>query len=196
MTRTGRLAAATALCALLVGGCSTVVTGTPGPDPAPAPTEGPGSDPVAWADRVCGSVLAYSEPALARPAFTDVPDLPGIQKRLSDYLATVLTGLQQGRTQLDSVGRSPVTGGDEALVRIGDVFRQLEADLAAVKAQVDGADPNNADAFKATLAGAQDSLAKVTTPDSLASLARLPRLAKATQKAVNCQRLATLPPAT
>ena len=44
---------------LLAAGCTTTVTGSPVADPAPAPTEGPGSDPVLWVDRVCGALLSF-----------------------------------------------------------------------------------------------------------------------------------------
>ncbi|GEL18256.1 hypothetical protein [Pseudonocardia asaccharolytica] len=195
MTRTARLAAATAaLGALLLGGCSTTVTGTPGPDPAPAPTEGRGSDPVAWADRVCGSVVTFTRSALDKPDFDSVPDLAGIKQVLSDYLGTIVTGLQQGQTQLDAVGRAPMTGGDEAVTRIDDLLRQSEQKFAAVKTQVDGADTSDPDAFKATLAGAQDALEKISTPDVLAYLAEIPRANRAAQKAASCQQLASLAP--
>ena len=66
--RITRLALAAALSTLLVGtGCTATISGSPVADPAPAPTEGPGSDPVLWVDRVCGSLLAFTGPALTQP---------------------------------------------------------------------------------------------------------------------------------
>ncbi len=118
-SRPRRLALAAVLGAVLLGtGCTATVAGTPASDPAPAPTEGPGSDPVLWVDRVCGSLLTFTGPALAQPQFGDTPDLPGIKQKLTDYLNGIVTGLQQSRTQLGEVGRSPVGGGDEAVARI------------------------------------------------------------------------------
>ena len=143
-SRPRRLALAAVLGAVLLGtGCTATVAGTPASDPAPAPTEGPGSDPVLWVDRVCGSLLTFTGPALAQPQFGDTPDLPGIKQKLTDYLNGIVTGLQQSRTQLGEVGRSPVGGGDEAVARIGDVLTKLETDITAAKAKVDSADPDD-----------------------------------------------------
>ncbi len=128
--RPRRLALVAVLSAVLLGtGCTATVAGTPAADPAPAPTEGPGSDPVLWVDRVCGSLLTFTGPALAQPQFGDTPNLPGIKQKLTDYLNGIIAGLQQSRAQLGQVGRSPVGGGDEAVARINDVLTKLETDI-------------------------------------------------------------------
>ena len=188
--RTIRLALAAALATLLLGtGCTAQVSGTPAADPAPAPTEGPGSDPVLWVDRVCGSLLAFTGPALTQPQFGDAPDLPGIKKKLTDYLGGIITGLQQSRDQLNAVGRSPVGGGDEAVSRIDDVLEKLQADIGSAKQKVDSADPANPEEFLATITEAETELGKISAPDALADLSASPRLQKAAAKAANCQQL-------
>jgi hypothetical protein len=189
-SRPRRLALAAVLGAVLLGsGCTATVAGTPAADPAPAPTEGPGSDPVLWVDRVCGSLLTFTGPALTQPQFGDAPSLPGIKQKLTDYLGGILTGLQQSRTQLGAVGRSPVGGGDEAVVRINDVLAKLETDITAAKAKVDSADPDNPRAFLATITEAETQLGQISAPDALADLSASPRLQKAAAKAANCQQL-------
>jgi hypothetical protein len=185
-----RLALAAVLSAVLLGtGCTATVSGTPTADPAPAPTEGPGSDPVLWVDRVCGSLLTFTGPALAQPQFGDSPNLPGIKQKLTDYLNGIITGLQQSRSQLGQVGRSPVGGGDEAVTRINDVLTKLETDITAAKAKVDSADPDDPQEFLATITDAETQLGKISAPDALADLSASPRLQKAAAKAANCQQL-------
>jgi hypothetical protein len=188
--RTTRLALAAALTSLLLAtGCTAEVSGTPAADPAPAPTEGPGSDPVLWVDKVCGSLLAFTGPALSQPSFGDAPNLPGIQKKLSDYLGGIVTGLQQSRDQLTAVGRSPVGGGDAAVSRIDDVLEKLQGDIGTAKQKVDSANPDNPEAFLATITDAETELGKISAPDALADLSASPRLQKAAAKAANCQQL-------
>jgi hypothetical protein len=188
--RLTRLALAAALSTLLLGtGCTAAVSGTPVADPAPAPTEGPGSDPVLWVDRVCGSLLAFTGPALSQPQFGDSPDLPSIKQKLTAYLDGILGGLQQSRTQLSAVGRSPVGGGDEAVSRIDDVLEKLQADIGAAKSKVDSANPDDPQAFLATITDAENELGKITAPDALVDLSTSPRLQKAAAKAANCQQL-------
>ncbi|NMI01259.1 hypothetical protein [Pseudonocardia acidicola] len=196
MSRTTRLAvvAAALSTVLLGGGCTSVVTGVPAADPAPAPTEGPGSDPVKWMDGVCTSLLTFTRPALKEPNFDGAADLPAIKKVLSDYLNTIILGVQQSRAQLGGVGRSPVTGGDETVTRINGVLSQLEKDIGTAKTKVDAADPNNPAAFQAALTDAQATLQKITAPDALADLGALPRLDKAAVKSASCQQLRSLTP--
>jgi hypothetical protein len=182
--------AAVVLSALLLGtGCTAAVSGTAAADPAPAPTEGPGSDPVLWVDRVCGSLLAYTGPALSQPQFGDAADLPSIKQKLIAYLDGIVDGLDKSRTQLGAVGRSPVGGGDEAKARIDDVLEKLQTDIGAAKTKVDSADPDDPESFLATITDAETELGKITAPDALADLSASPRLQKAAAKAANCQQL-------
>ena len=188
--RITRVALAAALSAVLLGsGCTAEVSGTPVADPAPAPTEGPGSDPVLWVDRVCGSLLTFTRPVLSQPQFGDSPDLPTIKQKLNAYLDGIVAGLGQSRTQLDAVGRSPVGGGDEAVSRIDDVLERLQTDVGTAKSKVDSANPDDPEAFLATISEAESQLSKITAPDALADLSTSPRLQKAAAKAANCQQL-------
>jgi hypothetical protein len=140
-------------------------------------------------DRVCGSLLAFTGPALTQPQFGDSPDLPSIKQKLSDYLGGIIGGLQQSRTQLTAVGRSPVGGGDEAVSRIDDVLAKLQTDIGSAKSKVDSANPDDPEAFLATITDAENELGKISAPDALADLSASPRLQKAAAKAANCQQL-------
>ena len=178
-----------ALCAALLGGCSSVVAGTPAADPRPAPTAGPGSDPVAWADKICGSLLTFVRPALAQPNFTGAADLAAIKTLLSDYLGSIVTGIEQGRSQLQAAGASPVTGGDDARTKIDALLTKLQTDMTSAKAKVDAADPNNPAAFQTALQDAEKALGEINTTDGLGDINASPRLNKAAEQAKSCQDL-------
>jgi hypothetical protein len=177
---------------LLIAGCTSTVGGTPAADPAPAPTEGPGSDPVAWTDRACEAVLRFAAPATSAPDFTATPDLPAIQRTVSAYLGTVVTGAKQGRAQLAQVGRAPEPAGDEAVGRAQSAMGALEEDIGGVKAAMDDADANDPEAFIATLTQVESRLSAVAAPNLLGDLAAAPRLQRAAERAAQCQRLSAL----
>ena len=177
--------------AMLTAGCTTTVEGTPAADPA-QPSEGPGSDPVAWADRVCEAVLSFAVPATSAPDFSRSADLPAVQRTVSSYLDTVITGAQRGKEQLAEAGRAPEPGGDEAARRAQDALGAIEEDFGAVKTTVDGMNPNAPAAFMATLAQVESKVSAVAPPNPLGDLAAAPRLYRAAERSTQCQRLSAL----
>jgi len=196
MTRSSRCArsvvAGLAAAALLSAGCTTTVDGTASADPGPPPAEGPGRDPVAWADAVCAAVLSFAVPATSPPDFARSNDLPAVQRTFSAYLDAVVTGAQQGRTRLAELGSAPEPAGDEAVGRAETAMGALEEDFGGVKASVDAADTADPEAFLATLTQAESRLAAVEPPDPLGDLTASPRLQRAAERAAQCQELAAL----
>lgn len=196
MTRSSRrgsvLAGMLATAVLLTGGCTTTVGGTPAADPGPAPAEGPGSDPVAWADRVCEAVLSFAVPATSAPDFAATSDLPAVQRAFSAYLGDIVTGAQQGRAQLAEIGRAPEPAGDAAVDRAEGAMGAVEEDFRGVKAAVDSADANDADAFMATLTQAESTLSAIEPPNPLGDLSAAPRLQRAAERAAQCRQLSAL----
>jgi hypothetical protein len=184
--------AAFVVAALLTAGCTTTVGGTAAADTAPAPSDGPGSDPVAWADRVCEAVLSFAVPATSPPDFSRTSDLPAVQRAVSSYLSTVVTGAQQGQAQLAEVGRAPEPGGDEATRRAQDALGTLETDFSGVKTTVDGTNPNDPEAFLATLTQVESKVSAVAPPNPLGDLATAPRLYRAAERSAQCQQLSAL----
>lgn len=175
---------------LLVGGCSSVVTGTASADPAPQPTEGVGADPVKWMDKVCGSFQPMLDASQKVPDLANARDLPTIKKSFSDYLGTVVAGVQQSRTQLRDAGKSPVSGGDDVVGRIDGLYGQFETSLTEAKTKVDAVDPNNAAAFQAALTDATNSLTKLSqSGGGLGDTKPFVRLNRAADAAPNCQKL-------
>lgn len=183
---------AIAVSALLTTGCTTTVGGTPAADTAPVPTEGPGSDPVAWSDRLCEAVLSFAVPATSAPDFSKSGDLPALQRTVSSYLSGVVTGAQQGQAQLAEVGAAPEPGGDDAARRAQDALKALEDDFGGFKTTVDGMDPEDPEAFVGGLAQVQSKVSAVTPPNPLGDLAGTPRLYRAAERSAQCQRLTAL----
>jgi hypothetical protein len=178
--------------ALLTAGCTTTVGGTPVANTSPVPSEGPGSDPVAWADRVCEAVLSFAVPATSPPDFSRTSDLPAVQRAVSSYLSTVVTGAQQGQARLSEVGAAPEPGGDEAVRRAQDALRALGEDFGGVKTTVDGMDPSDPGAVMATLAQVESKVSAVAPPNPLGDLTAAPRLYRAAERSAQCQRLSAL----
>lgn len=183
---------ALAAAVLVTAGCTTTLDGAPVADPAPAPAEGPGSDPVAWADRFCEGVLSFAVPATSPPDFSRAADLPALQRATSEHLGAVVAGVQQGREQLAAIGRAPEPAGDEAVERAEGALQNLERELVRVRSAVDGADATDADAFTATLTQVESTLAAVDPPDPLGDLRSAPRLHRAAERAPHCQELSAV----
>ena len=194
MARSSRPASAVlvVLVALVTAGCTTTLGGAPAADPAPVPTEGPGSDPVAWADRVCEALISFAVPATSAPDFSRTGGLPAVQREFSDYLGAVGSGAQRGGQQLATIGRAPEPAGDEAVDRAETGLQNIEREFGRAKSAVDGADPNDPDAFLATLDRLEPTLAAVETPNPLADLGSAPRLQRAAERAPRCQELAAV----
>lgn len=187
------LAAATFVVTVaLTAGCTTTVGGTPTADTAPVPSEGPGSDPVAWADRACEAALSFAVPATSAPDFSRTSDLPALQRAVSSYLGTVISGARQGKAQFAEVGKAPEPGGDDAARRAKDALGAVEEDFGGVKTTVDGMNPEDPAAFMTTLAQVESKVAAVTPPNLLGDLATAPRLYRAAERSPQCQRLSAL----
>ena len=97
---------------------------------------------------------------------------------------TVKVGLVQM-----SCAPEPAVNMKKAVARINDVLTKLETDITGAKAKVDSADPDDPQAFLATITDAENQLGQISAPDALADLSASPRLQKAAAKAANCQQL-------
>lgn len=174
--------------ASLAAGCATTVAGTASPDPAPRPTAGVGADPVAWGDKVCGALLSYYRPLVAKPDYAGA-DLAGIKGRLSGYLGAVATGIDDGQKQLQAAGASPVSGGDPFAKSIGDLLNRTGTTVDQAKTEVDAADPNDVPGFEGRLRSAEDKLRTIGAAQGLDQLGATPRLDKAVAAAPKCGEL-------
>ena len=75
------------------------------------------------------------------------------------------------------------------MARINDVLTKLETDITGAKAKVDSADPDDPQAFLATITDCREPARADQRAGRARRPQRLPRLQKAAAKAANCQQL-------
>jgi len=189
-TRT--LLAAIAVATVALTGCSATVTGAPAPtggSSALAPNAPTTTDPVAWTDQVCGSLLPFVGASTTGPQFDQ--SNPGAEaKSLSDYLGNVVSAIDEGLVGLDAAGPAPVADGDAFVAKLKDALTIVRSSFEKSKTAIDKVDPNNitelATALPELLAPLQD-LSKLQDPTT--GLKANPELKAAAAKAANCQKL-------
>ncbi len=186
------LVATIAVATVALTGCSATVTGAPAPtggSSALAPNAPTTTDPVAWTDQVCGSLLPFVGASTTGPQFDQ--SNPGVEaKSLSDYLGNVVSAIDQGLVGLDAAGPAPVVDGDAFVAKLKDALTIVRSSFEKSKTAIDKVDPNNitelATALPELLAPLQD-LSKLQ--DLTTGLKANPELKAAAAKAANCQKL-------
>jgi len=191
-SRTLLLAAATAATVAL-SGCSATVTGSPAPTGASTNSGGdavaPTSDPVAWTDKVCGSLLPLQESLSAKPQF-DENDPAAAVKALSDFLGKSEASIDQAISGLDAAGPSPVASGDPAVAKIKSALTTIRSSFDQAKVALDKIDPNNVSELVTALPQAVAPLQELSKlQDPTTDLQSSPELEAAAAKAPNCQTL-------
>ena len=177
---------------LALSGCSATVTGSPAPtgastngDDAVAAT----TDPVAWSDKVCGSLLPLQQSFETPPSF-DQNDPAAAVKALSDFLGKGVTAIDQAVTGLDAAGPSPLPDGDAAVAKIKTTLTTVRSSFDQSKTAIDKIDPNNVQdlitGLPKAVAPLQD-LSQLKNPAT--DLQTNPQLEAAFAKAPNCQTL-------
>jgi hypothetical protein len=176
---------------LAVSGCSATVTGSPAPTGA-STNDGGGAattDPVAWSDKVCGSLLPLQQSFETPPSF-DQNDPAAAVKALSDFLGKGVTAIDQAVTGLDAAGPSPLADGDAAVTKIKTTLTTIRSSFDQSKTAIDKIDPNNVQdlitGLPKAVAPLQD-LSQLKNPAT--DLQTNPQLEAAFAKAPNCQTL-------
>ena len=185
------LLAAVAAAAVLLSGCSATVTGSPGPIGATSgdTTIAPTSDPQAWMNNVCGSLLPFKDSVAATPKL-DQNDPSAAAKSLSDFLGKTETAIDQALTGLNAVGPAPVPEGDAAVSKIKSALTTVRTSFDKAKTALDGIDPNNVTEVAATLPTVFASLEDISKiEDPTTDLRANPTLKAAYAQAPNCKTL-------
>jgi hypothetical protein len=186
------LLAAVAVATVALTGCSATVTG------APAPTGGSSvltpnapmtTDPVAWTDQVCGSLLPLVGTSTTEPQF-DQRNPGAAVKAISDYLGTVVSAIDQALAGLDAAGRAPVADGDAFVAKLKDALTTVRSSFNTSKTAIDKVDPNNITELVTALPEVLAPLLALSQlQDPTTSLKANPELKAAAAKAPNCQKL-------
>jgi hypothetical protein len=186
------LLAAIVVATVILTGCSATVAGAPAPtggSSALAPNASTTTDPVAWTDQVCGSLLPFVEASTTEPQFD--PSNPGTGvKALSDYLGNAVSAIDQTLAGLDAAGPAPVADGDAFVAKLKNALTIVRSSFETSKTAIDKVDLNNitqlATALPELLAPLQD-LSQLQDPTT--GLKANPELKAAAAKAPNCQKL-------
>jgi hypothetical protein len=189
-SRTLLFAAVTAA-AVALSGCSATVTGSPAP--TGASTNGgavaPTTDPVAWTDKVCGSLLPLQDSLSTKPQF-DENDPAAAVKALSDFLGKSEASIDQAISGLEAAGPSPVANGDAAVTKIKSALTTIRSSFDQAKVALDKIDPNNVSELVTALPQAVAPLQELSKlQDPTTDLQSSPELEAAASKAPNCQTL-------
>lgn len=192
--RTLLLVAVTTATVVLTG-CSTTVAGSPAPAQnasgagAGAATAAPTSDPVAWTNGVCGSLLPFVKSVTTQPQI-DQANPSSAVKSFSDYLGRSISGIDEALTNLDAVGPAPVAGGAAIVSRLKDTLTTVKSSFTKSKAIIDKVDPNDVQQLGTALPQALAPLQDLSTlKNPLADLQVDPTLDAAANQAPNCQAI-------
>jgi hypothetical protein len=163
-------AAAAAVLALGVAGC----------------TANPQDDTVVWTGRLCDTTRPFLEAARTTPAAKAEPVAQA--RELRRHLDTTLTALDATASGLGRLGPSPVDGGDDAVIGLGDRLRQYREAFRSARAAVDALGTTSADAVRDGLPAALAPLDQLRIPTG-DDLRRTPELSAAADRAPACERL-------
>jgi hypothetical protein len=182
--------AAVAAAAVVLSGCSATVTGSPAPTGAGGgATVAASSDPQAWMNNVCGSLLPFTQVVAATPKL-DQNDPTAAAKSLSDYLGRSETAIDQSLSGLDAVGPAPVAEGNVAIGKIKSALTTVRTSFDKAKKALDGIDPNNVTDVVSTLPTVFASLEDISKiEDPTTDLRASPTLKAAYAQAPNCRTL-------
>jgi hypothetical protein len=186
------LLAAVAVATVALTGCSTTVVGAPAPDGGSAALASNAStttDPVAWTDQVCGSLLPFVGASTAQPQFNQ--SNPGAAvKAISDYLGTAVSAIDQALAGLNAAGPAPVADGDKFVAKLKDALTTVRSSFETSKTAIDKVDPNNITELVTTLPEVLAPLQALSQlQDPTTGLKANPELKAAAAKAPNCQKL-------
>lgn len=176
----------TTITVLLATSCATTVTGIASSSSATPRS----ADPVAWVNKVCGSLLPFVEASSTRPT-VDRSDPQAALKGASTFLGGVETSLDTALTRLKDAGPAPVDGGDEVVTALTDALTPIRTSVHNAKTTVDAADPADPVAAAAALPAAYGSLQGLTDLNTgpSADLQDQPALRQAARQAPNCRIL-------
>jgi hypothetical protein len=189
--RTAFVATCTAT-AMLAAGCSSTVTGTPAPAGATSAASSGAqatSDPVAWVNGVCGSLLGFTRVVSTPPVTTNSASPEKAVSGLSAYLGNAVSAIDKVTTDLKDVGPSPVAGGDAAITTINDAFGQMRASFQAAKSTIDAVNPSDLSQVATALPAAMAKLEDLSNLRLASDLQDNPELDRAAAQAPNCQAL-------
>lgn len=141
---------------------------------------------VDWTNGLCSSYATFREAAVVGPQ--PAPDLPAQARNLSAYLGNTAASLDKALADLDGLGASPVSGGDQAVTKFRDQLSSYRSAFQRARTQVDALDLDSR-TLQRDIEGAVAPVLQLqdTTQDPLSGLD--PAVTDAAAKAPACQDL-------
>jgi hypothetical protein len=154
---------------------------------------GTGSDSdaeaVAWTNQVCGALSGFARAATTQPQMNGADPVATV-RGLGDYFTATGTAVQGSITALDSIGPSPVAGGDEYVARLKGALTQIRTGFDAARGQLTTVDTSSVRTMSVALPTALAPLQELRNmADPTAGLQANDELRTAADKAANCQQV-------
>lgn len=159
-------------------------TGTTTGSPAPG-------DSVAWMDKVCSEVFRLSDVVTNAPPDLGNSDAGQALKAFDEYMAKNIENVDRSIDGIESVGASPIEGGDQAMTALVNGMEAMKKSYQTVRDRFASVNPNDpqtaqtalADVFNALGQGAQE------LGTAMESIQNNQELKAAYDQAPNCQKL-------
>jgi hypothetical protein len=149
----------------------------------------PSEEAVAWTNQVCGALSGFTRAATTSPQIDRADPVAAVQE-LDRYLGATSGELQRSLTTLDTVGPSPVDGGDAYVGRLAEALRGIRSGFDSARTQLAGVDVSDpaqlATAVPAALAPLQE-LRNLPAPTE--GMRASGALGAASERAENCRQL-------
>ncbi|MFC5994545.1 hypothetical protein ACFQE5_10015 [Pseudonocardia hispaniensis] len=167
-----RLALA-ACAALAVAGCSSLLPGSPA------------TDPVAWVDRLCAATLPIAEVGSDGQNTDPAQVFEGWTTHMGEMRTAVATSLES----LNSVGPSPIEGGDAAVEQLRTMIGALKDTLEVMQVHLQPGDSPDLSSLGTSLQSL-DSLQNLQKlSESAQALGDNAALQAAAEQAPTCQKM-------
>ncbi len=144
---------------------------------------------VTWTDQVCGALAGFTDAVTTQPQ-VDQADPVATVRGMAEYVGTTTDAVQRSITALDTVGASPVSGGDEYVARLRDALTRIQAGFDATRNQLVGVDTSSPQAFAAAFPAAVAPLQELRNlPDPTEGLRANDALRVASEQAPRCREI-------
>jgi hypothetical protein len=173
--RTRRTICTVAALAALTAGCSGAA--------------GSGGDAVTWTDEVCGALAGFTRAATTGPRVNSADPVAAVQG-VGHYLGSTTAELDRSLAALDTVGPSPVDGGDQYVARLREALSSIRTGYETARTQLAAVDTSDPAALATAVPAAMAPLRELqNVPDPTQDLRDNDELRVASEQAPHCREL-------
>jgi hypothetical protein len=176
---------------VVLAGCQVPASTSTRNGPPTTATAAPAA--VEWADKLCGSILAYDSSAAGKNEIDSSSQEAAI-KSLNDVLQSMSVRINDTLDSLQNIGPAPVPGGDEAATGLMVELERLRTVVDRSRTRLSGVDLADRSGTSTALQEVARDLQTVRVPvNPLEGMgARYPELQAAARSADNCTEITRL----